>query len=194
MSTSTLITCGKKISREELASIPTPEATRTHRPVPHHEIVQALIETLTFRHIGVLKDEYAVSSNGMKMFGVLDLETGFEGCHFSIGIRNSHDKSFRLSATCGLRVTVCDNMMFSGDFTPVLAKPRLESMRITFGNPTTPLRAHATFPAVSRRGAASECQAARQSGGVAANGDNAGKCHPLLQLIWGTTPMARSAQ
>jgi len=57
MSTSTLITSGKKISREELASIPTPAATRTHRPVPHHEIAQALIETLTFRHIGVLKDD-----------------------------------------------------------------------------------------------------------------------------------------
>jgi hypothetical protein len=112
MSTSTLITSGNKISREELASIPTPEATRTHRPVPHHEIAQALIETLSFRHIAVLKDEYAVSSNGMKMFGVLDLEAGFEGCHFSIGIRNSHDKSFRLSATAGLRVAVCDNMMF----------------------------------------------------------------------------------
>jgi hypothetical protein len=122
MSTSTLITSGKKISREELASIPTPEATRTHRPVPHHEIAQALVETLSFRHIAVLRDEYAVSSNGMKMFGVLDLEAGFEGCRFSIGIRNSHDKSFRLSATAGLRVAVCDNMMFSGDFTPVLAK------------------------------------------------------------------------
>jgi hypothetical protein len=117
MSTSTLITSGKKISREELASIPTPAATRTHRPVPHHEIAQALVETLSFRHIAVLKDEYAVSSNGMKMFGVLDLEAGFQGCHFSIGIRNSHDKSFRLSATAGLRVAVCDNMMFSGDFT-----------------------------------------------------------------------------
>jgi hypothetical protein len=30
--------------------------------------------------------------------------------------------TFRLAATCGLRIIVCDNMMFSGDFTPVLAK------------------------------------------------------------------------
>jgi hypothetical protein len=80
MNTSTLISYGKKISRDELALIPTPDATRTHQPIPHHKIVQSLIETLSFRHIGVLKDEYAVSGNGMKMFGVLDLETGFEGC------------------------------------------------------------------------------------------------------------------
>ena len=122
MNTGTLISYGTKISRDELALIPTPDATRTHQPIPHHKIVHSLIETLSFRHIGVLKDEYAVSGNGMKMFGVLDLETGFEGCRFSIGIRNSHDKSFRLAVTAGLRVTVCENMMFNGDFTPVLAK------------------------------------------------------------------------
>src|SRR5258707_5959778 len=58
----------------------------------------------------------------MKAFGVLDLETVMEGCRFSIGLRNSHDKSMRLAMTCGYRVFVCSNMAFAGDFTPVLAK------------------------------------------------------------------------
>lgn len=123
MSTSTLIAGPMpKIGRTELAQISVPEATRTHRPVPHHEIVKALVETLSFRHIGVVNEEYAVSSDGMKMFGVVDLETQMDGCRFSIGIRNSHDKSLRLGLTAGLRVFVCSNMAFSGDFTPVLAK------------------------------------------------------------------------
>src|SRR5262249_49762927 len=90
--------------------------------VPHHTIVEALVETLSFRHIGVVQEEYAVSLDGMKVFGVLDLETQMEGCRFSIGFRNSHDKSLRLGLTAGLRVFVCSNMAFSGDFTPVLAK------------------------------------------------------------------------
>lgn len=123
MSTSTLIAGPMpKIGRAELAQIAVPEATRTHRPVPHHEIIEALVETLSFRHIGVVNEEYAVSTDGMKMFGVLDLETQMDGCRFSIGIRNSHDKSLRLGLTAGLRVFVCSNMAFSGDFTPVLAK------------------------------------------------------------------------
>jgi Domain of unknown function (DUF932) len=123
MSTSTLVAGPlPKIGRTELAQIPVPEATATHRPVPHHEIVEALVETLSFRHIGVVNEEYAVSFDGMKMFGVLDLETQIEGCRFSIGIRNSHDKSLRLGLTAGLRVFVCSNLAFSGDFTPVLAK------------------------------------------------------------------------
>ena len=123
MSTSTLIAGPMpKIGRTELAQIAIPEATRTHQPVPHHQIVEALVETLSFRHIGVVNEEYAVSSDGMKMFGVVDLETQMDGCRFSIGIRNSHDKSLRLGLTAGLRVFVCSNMAFSGDFTPVLAK------------------------------------------------------------------------
>jgi hypothetical protein len=123
MGTSTLIAGPMpKIGRTELAQIPVPEATRTHRPVPHHEIVEALVETLGFRHIGVVNEEYAVSQDGMKMFGVLDLETQMDGCRFAIGLRNSHDKSFRLSLTVGVRVFVCSNMAFSGDFQPVLAK------------------------------------------------------------------------
>jgi Domain of unknown function (DUF932) len=115
--------CGSsKITREELKLIPTPEASATHQPIPHNQIVEALVEGLSFRHISAIREEYAVSSDGMKMFGVLDLETTFDGCRFSVGIRNSNDKSMRLAVTVGYRVLVCDNMAFHGDFTPVLAK------------------------------------------------------------------------
>jgi hypothetical protein len=96
--TSTLIGyIGRTIPREELALVPTPPATDTHRPVPHYEIVQALMETLGFRHTSVVHDEYAVSPDGMKMFGVLDLEIQMHGARFAIGLRNSHDKSMRLA-------------------------------------------------------------------------------------------------
>jgi len=111
-----------KITREELKVIPTPPGSTTHQPLPHSEIVGALVETLSFRQISVVREEYAVSGDGMKMFGVLDLETTFNGCRFAVGVRNSNDKSMRLGLTVGYRVLVCDNMAFHGDFTPVLAK------------------------------------------------------------------------
>lgn len=115
--------CGSsKITREELKVIPTPAGSTTHQPFPHFEIVGALVETLSFRQISVVREEYAVSGDGMKMFGVLDLETTFDGCRFSVGVRNSNDKSMRLALTIGYRVLVCDNMAFHGNFTPVLAK------------------------------------------------------------------------
>jgi Domain of unknown function (DUF932) len=115
--------CGSsKITREELKVIPTPPGSPTHQPIPHYEIVGALVETLSFRQISVVREEYAVSGDGMKLFGVLDLETTFDGCRFALGLRNSNDKSMRLALTVGYRVLVCDNMAFRGDFTPVLAK------------------------------------------------------------------------
>jgi len=121
---SVLIACrGTEMkSRADLALIPTPDATSTFQPVPHSRIVDALVEALGFRHISVVADEYAVSNDGMKLFGVLELDYSFTGCRFAIGIRNSNDKSLRLAMTVGYRVVVCSNLAFNGDFTPVLAK------------------------------------------------------------------------
>src|SRR5947209_20587060 len=98
MNGSTLVAhCGaRKITRAELAGLPVPEATRTHQPLAHHAIVGALIESLSFRHISVVRDEYAVTPDGLKMFGVMDLDMEYAECRFSIGLRNSNDKSMRL--------------------------------------------------------------------------------------------------
>jgi hypothetical protein len=120
--TSTLIASNRKITRAELATVPTPPATATHLPVPHIAVVEGLVDTLSRRHIGVVGEEYAVSKDGLEMFGVIDLETSFDGCRFAIGIRNANNKRFRLSCTVGLRVFVCHNLAFQGDYSPVLAK------------------------------------------------------------------------
>lgn len=122
MGESTLIAYDRKITRQELALVPTPERTATHQTIPHHEVVGALVETLGFRHIAVSRDEYAVDRSGAKMFGLMVLDQGMDGASFALGIRNSHDKSFRLSITVGYEVFVCQNMAFKGDFEPVLAK------------------------------------------------------------------------
>src|SRR5438105_14816747 len=94
-STSTLLSQTGKITRQELALMPAPAGTATHQVIPHHEVVAALVETLGFRHIAPVREEYAVSKDGMKMFGVMDMETSFEAYRFSIASRNTHDKSRR---------------------------------------------------------------------------------------------------
>src|SRR5260370_5715022 len=122
MSESTLIAYDRKITRQELALVSTPERTTTPQTIPHIDVVNALIETLGFRQIAVVSDEYAVDRTGAKMFGLMVLDQGMNGASFALGIRNSHDKSFRLSITVGYQVLVCENMAFKGDFEPVLAK------------------------------------------------------------------------
>jgi hypothetical protein len=110
------------VTREQLAEILPPEPTETHKPIAHRTLVDSILESLSFRHIAVVKEEYAVSSDGMKLFGCLDLETIGDGFRFALGLRNANDKSMRLGLVVGVRILVCDNMAFSGDFEPVLAK------------------------------------------------------------------------
>lgn len=110
------------ITRQQLALIPTPLATKTYKPISHVKIVEALIETLSFRRIAIVHDEYAISKDGSKCFGLLELSEEFTGCRFALGIRNAHDKSLRLAMTVGLRVVVCSNLAFEGDFVPIKVK------------------------------------------------------------------------
>lgn len=115
--------CGTEVvGRQELVLLPTPEATATHKPIAHADLVGAVVETLGFRHLKVVEDQYAVSPDGMRMFGVLVLDIAENGVRVSIGIRNSHDKSCALGITSGYKVFVCDNMAFYGDFQLVTRK------------------------------------------------------------------------
>jgi len=119
----TAVLCGAdRVSREDLGLVPLPDATRTHKPVAHIAVVEALVECLAFRHISVVREEYVLAKEGLRMFGVLELGHEFSGCRFAVGVRNANDKAFRLGLTVGYRVFVCENLAFSGDFRPVLAK------------------------------------------------------------------------
>jgi hypothetical protein len=120
----TLIThCGaRRISREELADLPVPEETRTFKPISHSDLIEKIMETLWYRRMNIVRDEYAVSQDGMKLFGLLEMDLEYRGVRFAIGIRNSNDKSMRVAMVAGYKVAVCDNMMLQGDFQPLLAK------------------------------------------------------------------------
>ena len=110
------------LSRGELALVPTPSATATHRPIPHIEIVQAIEESLAYRQLGIVSESFAVDKTGNKLFGVLNLTAQNDDVRFSLGLRNSHDKSMRIAMTAGGNVFICTNMAFVGDFTPLLFK------------------------------------------------------------------------
>ncbi len=92
-----------KVTRFDLASLPTPPATDTFQPIPHTMLIDELDKALSFRHISIVRDEYAVSPNGMRLFGLLELNAEYEGVRFAIGLRNSNDKSMRLGMVAGYR-------------------------------------------------------------------------------------------
>jgi hypothetical protein len=112
----------RKIARADLEFIPLPEATDTFQPIAHKTLVDSLDEALALRRFRILRSEFAASPDGMKLFGLLEINAETDGVRFAIGLRNSNDKSMRLGLVAGYRVRVCDNMMFQGDFNPLLAK------------------------------------------------------------------------
>lgn len=125
MTTATLSidpTATQQMEYNDLLKIATPEATKTWTPIPHHVIVDEIEEAILKNKwtIASGKDfELAVSSEGAKLFGVVQISipTVQADSEFglAIGFRNSHDKSTSLRVALGTRVFVCDNMMISGD-------------------------------------------------------------------------------
>ena len=122
-----MLSHAKSISREALASVPTPAPTDTWRPVPHSEVVSALAERANALGLHIAEERYAVLDGtlypesgvqvplpGARLFGSIDFEpipgVPFpNGCRPSAGLRNSHDKSFALSILAGSGVLVCAN-------------------------------------------------------------------------------------
>lgn len=110
------------INRSALKHLPVPEATTTFQPIPHYLLVEQIHESLSYRRLSVVREEYAVSPDGMKLFGLIELNVEYSGVRFAIGLRNANDKSMRIGLVAGYRVMVCENKMLTGDFNPLLAK------------------------------------------------------------------------
>ncbi len=107
------------IGRQDLRELETPAPTETHKPIPHAELVESIIESLSYRQLRVVRDEYAVTPDGMRLFGFIQVNVEENGIQLAIGVRNSHDKSFSLGLVAGYRVFVCDNLAFHGAFAAI---------------------------------------------------------------------------
>lgn len=104
---------------QQVADVRTPDAEKGWQPIAHDVTIDLVKETLASRHLTVANEAYALWAGGNRMFGVLELRNGENPTDYAltIGIRNSHDKSFAAGAALGSKVFVCDNLAFSGEIT-----------------------------------------------------------------------------
>lgn len=107
---------------EESQTVATPEATSTWLPIPHTEIVDAVLESAADNGLIAKRELYGLSgrqnspAHGARMFGVIDFVDGTSDYGYSVGFRNSHDKTLVAGICAGARIFVCDNLALSGDF------------------------------------------------------------------------------
>ncbi len=114
-----LLHCGGQIiERDALFEIETPRPTETWFPLPHRHLVEEVESQLIETGFDLLRSTHAVSHDGNRYFGVLEVSPQgnnvSNGHGWVVGLRNSHDKRFPAGLVAGTRVFVCDNLSFSG--------------------------------------------------------------------------------
>jgi hypothetical protein len=105
----------QSVDYEELRKLPTPAATETHVPIPHFRVVDLVAHSLAYYGHEVVEQHFGVTPQASRFFGVLTLKSSYTGYTDTVGLRNSHDKSFPISIGFGSRVFVCDNLAFVSD-------------------------------------------------------------------------------
>lgn len=116
MSSNAILIGTHKVTEAEVIQVPAVPFTRTFKPIHHQQVIMAIRTAIGAVGLEVIKAEYVLAGSGMKMFGVWDLSTGNDELCWSVGIRNSMDKSMALGITAGTRVFVCENLAFDGEF------------------------------------------------------------------------------
>lgn len=107
----------KPVDYDGLHSLTTPEATATHVPIPHFRVVDLMKNTLAMYGHEVTGEHYGVTEDSARFFGLLSLKSTYGAYEDTVGLRNSHDKSFPIGVGFGSRVFVCDNLAFIADHT-----------------------------------------------------------------------------
>ena len=92
------------------------EGTETWKPVSHRDVIIPLQNALATTGMKIARKTYSLSPNGHKMFAVWQLDNVDGGMAYTLGVRNSMDKSLALGIVAGTKILVCDNLSFSGDF------------------------------------------------------------------------------
>lgn len=110
--------CGShKVSRKAVKAVKAPDATKTHQPVAHESLLYHIERQLTEVGLEVVQEVHALSHEGLRYFGMLEVQNGSEHSDYStiLGIRNANDKRFKAGMVIGSGVFVCDNLCFSGE-------------------------------------------------------------------------------
>ena len=106
---------GKYVGRNEIATVPTPTGTTSWKPVPHLDVIDAVTEAVKARNWQILDEQYGLAREGQRMFGVMRINNSssreWSRC---IGIRNSHDQSLSVGLAAGISVMCCSNLAFGG--------------------------------------------------------------------------------
>ena len=91
------------VTREQVFALATPEPkSRTHRVVPHAEVIAQILDELGRRSLVVAREAYSLSPDGNRLFGVLDTQDELmpSGLGIAIGISQLTRPNARVGRLC----------------------------------------------------------------------------------------------
>lgn len=103
------------IDFDTLTALSTPDATKSHVPIRHTDVVDMVKYALGYYGHAVVEEHHAIAEEGHRYFGLLQLKSQYGDYTDTVGLRNSHDKSFPVGIAFGSQVFVCDNLAFTAD-------------------------------------------------------------------------------
>lgn len=106
----------KAATEAEVRAIVAPPFTDTWHPVPHDLVMDAVEISLTNVGLDVIDRRFELGADGDTVFASYKLDQMHNGSHWQLGWRNAINKAFAVGFCAGTLVTVCANLMFSGDF------------------------------------------------------------------------------
>jgi len=105
-----------RVPEEVVLAVPEPSFTPTWHPIGHAKVIDALQHACNKINLNIIGRDYSLNVKGTRMFGVWDLDYRTNGSCYSLGFRNSIDKSMVVGVVGGFRVFVCDNLALSGEY------------------------------------------------------------------------------
>jgi hypothetical protein len=120
--------CGADIvDVEAVYGTDTPSPEGRWFPVPHKYLVDEARKNLEASGFRVTEEAHALSHDGARYFGLMNVIQGDSELEvkavkaqsldwgLTVGLRNTHDKSYALGVVGGDNTFVCDNLHFSGE-------------------------------------------------------------------------------
>jgi len=110
-----------KATFNEVTAIPAPAFTPSWHPFSHGDTVRAMYEAADLNDLAIVHEHYDLTARGNNLFATFSVRhTGSDhdpaDYDLQLGFRNSINKSFAFGIVTGLRVIVCSNLSFSGEF------------------------------------------------------------------------------
>jgi hypothetical protein len=106
----------KAATEAEVRAIVAPPFTDTWHPVAHDMVMDSVELSLEHAGLGVIDRRFELGADGNTVFAPYKLDQTHNGSHWQLGWRNAINKAFAVGFCAGTLVTICSNLMFSGDF------------------------------------------------------------------------------